>query len=687
MLKTKKLEASYHLVAFAIIFLVTFSIYWNSLGGDFIWDDRNIIIEHTGYLGDWKNLFLVFTEPFFGKTPFYRPLLIESFIIDYQLWNSHPFGFHLTNTLLHTMNAFMVYLLAFMFFRHRYLAVFAGLLFATHTLQTEAVAWISGRNDVLLTFFTLLTIVLYARWHNLKGTKRVVAFVGFLTSYGCVLLTKESGLIVILLIILVDYFFQSTLYDRIDGRMRAYLAIVLISFLYIYIRMKIFDGIGLGHMEDAFTYRLVKVFVVQAHYFKLLLFPICQTANPFIPYITSIKDPIFIFSFSLILSLMIITITCWKYFREVSFVILWIFISLLPVSGIVSLTFPALEHRLYLGSVGFAMMVPLVLFNTLCFKRNMIFFKKDDKAIVFLVLFCIIVLYSCKSVVRNTIWKDESYFWEETVQDSPFSVFAHNNLGVVYVRKEQYNKAIEKFKKALLLNSDPNIASVSQRLCQKSIIYNNMGSLYYKALRKSQRLAKINSDQVYVGADMVFMHGEQGIYQKALDSFKRAIRFDRLNAEAHNNLGDLYYFKKYYQPAEKEYKFAIELNPYYADAYNNLGLVYLNKKNYDAAQKEFSKALKLKPDYAEAYNNLALVYFNKGMYNKALEVFDHALKLMPENAEVYFNMALVYLKDFKDIRKGIYCLEESLRLDPHQYRASMIRDTLLQLGSGELPER
>ncbi|MBW1855584.1 MAG: hypothetical protein JRJ00_13050 [Deltaproteobacteria bacterium] len=68
MLKTKKLEASYHLVAFAIIFLVTFSIYWNSLGGDFIWDDRNIIIEHTGYLGDWKNLFLVFTEPFFGKT-------------------------------------------------------------------------------------------------------------------------------------------------------------------------------------------------------------------------------------------------------------------------------------------------------------------------------------------------------------------------------------------------------------------------------------------------------------------------------------------------------------------------------------------------------------------------------------------------------------------------------------------
>lgn len=687
MLKIKKLEAGSHLVAFAIIFLIIFSIYWNSLGGDFIWDDRNIIIEHTGYLGDWKNLFLVFTEPFFGKTPFYRPFLIESFIIDYQLWNSNPFGFHFTNTLLHTMNAFMVYLLAFILFRHRYLAVFAGLLFATHPMQTEAVAWISGRNDVLVTFFTLLTILLYTRWHNLKGTKRILAFVGFLTSYGCVLLTKESGLIVILLIILVDYFFQSTLYDCIDGRMRAYLAIVLISLLYIYIRMIVLDGIGLGHMEDALTYRLVKVFVIQAHYFKLLLFPICQTANPCIPYITSIKDPIFIFSFSFILLLMLITITCWRYFREVSFFILWIFISLLPVSGIVSLTFPALEHRLYLGSVGFAMMVPLVLFSISCFKGKRIFFKKEGKAIVFLVLFCIIVLYSCKSVVRNTIWKDESYFWEETVHDSPFSVFAHNNLGLVYVRKEQHHKAIEEFEKALLLNSDPHIASVSQRFSQKSIIYNNLGSLYYKVLRESQRLVGMKPEHVYVGAGMVVMHGEQGLYQKALDSFKKAIRFDRLNAEAHNNLGDLYYFKKFYQPAEREYKFAIALNPYYTDAYNNLGLVYLKVRNYDAAQKEFSKVLELKPDYAKAYNNLALVYFNKGMYNKALEVFDQALKLMPENAEVYFNLALVHLRGFKDIRKGIYCLEESLRLDPQQYRASMIRDTLSQLGSGELSER
>ncbi len=57
----------------AVIFLVTFGIYWNSLQGGFIWDDRGLIIEHADYLNDWKNLFTVFTQPFFGDTPFYGP--------------------------------------------------------------------------------------------------------------------------------------------------------------------------------------------------------------------------------------------------------------------------------------------------------------------------------------------------------------------------------------------------------------------------------------------------------------------------------------------------------------------------------------------------------------------------------------------------------------------------------------
>jgi hypothetical protein len=52
---------------------------------------------------------------------------------------------------------------------------------------------------------------------------------------------------------------------------------------------------------------------------------------------------------------------------------------------------------------------------------------------------------------------------------------------------------------------------------------------------------------------------------------------------------------------------------------------------------------------------------------------------MPENGEVHFNLALVYLRGFKDTQKGVYYLEESLRLDPYHSRAKIIRETLSQL--------
>jgi tetratricopeptide (TPR) repeat protein len=93
----------------------------------------------------------------------------------------------------------------------------------------------------------------------------------------------------------------------------------------------------------------------------------------------------------------------------------------------------------------------------------------------------------------------------------------------------------------------------------------------------------------------------------------------------------------------------------------------------------------LKPEFAEAYNNLALVYLDRRLYHSALKEFTRALRLVPEHAEVCFNLALVYLRGFKDKQKGIYYLKESLRLDPHQSRAEMIKESIKWLESHGVP--
>ena len=669
------------IIYLAVIFLVTFGIYWNSLQGEFIWDDRGLIVDHADYLNDWKNFFTVFTQPFFGDTPFYRPLLIGSFIVDYQLWGLHPFGYHFSNVLLHALNACMVYLFAFLLFKERTVAFIAGMLFAAHPIQTEAVAWISGRNDVLLTFFSLLTVLLYLRWRsNLKGMERLFTYLGFLASYACVLLTKESGIIVFVLIMLVDYFFRTRLPDPLEGRRKVYLPLLLIALVYFLVRMGVLGNSGMETGGQGFIPLFLGMTGTYAYYGKMLLLPLVQSATPVLPSLTSFKDPACSASLFFVASLVIITVLCWRNFRELSFTILWIVVALFPVSGIVSLTFPALEHRLYLASVCFSMMIPLLLYRVSLLTHDGKFSQGARKMTPLIVLLLIFV-YSIKTVTRNTVWRDERHFWLHTVRHQPLSACAHNNLGIVHAREGRLSEAIQSFEKAISLNGDQH-AVIPQ--CNPTKAYNNLGRTYYTMLEELFTRTTDSPDPGALGDPGVTVESERKrLYHNSFRCYQKALHLSPDNVEAHNNLGDLHYLMHSYQAAEQEYRRAVQFNPSYAEAYNNLGVIYLEIERYHDAEKEFIKALEVKPHFLEARNNLALVYLQVGLYHKALQALQEVVRVVPDNADVHFNLALLYVRGFKDREKGSYHLNESLRLKPSQSRARAIEDDLSRLASAE----
>ncbi len=85
--------------------------------------------------------------------PYFRPLVTLSFFLDHVLWGARPFGYHLTNLLLHLGTTYFCLAIA----RHILSAPFssfaAATFFALHPCHIEAVAWISGRTDVLAGFF------------------------------------------------------------------------------------------------------------------------------------------------------------------------------------------------------------------------------------------------------------------------------------------------------------------------------------------------------------------------------------------------------------------------------------------------------------------------------------------------------------------------------------------------------
>ena len=52
----------------------------------------------------------------------------------------------------------------------------------------------------------------------------------------------------------------------------------------------------------------------------------------------------------------------------------------------------------------------------------------------------------------------------------------------------------------------------------------------------------------------------------------------------------------------------MDIAPDYAEAHNNLGYLFFQERRADDAIAQFKAALRIQPDYAESHNNLGIVY-------------------------------------------------------------------------------
>src|SRR5579862_4483651 len=93
-----------------------------------------------------------------------RPVLMLTYWINYQLSESETFSYHVFNVLLHLATGFLV----FLFFRillpgRLLLCGFAAALFVLHPLQTESVAYLAGRSELVVGFFLLSAVLVFLR--------------------------------------------------------------------------------------------------------------------------------------------------------------------------------------------------------------------------------------------------------------------------------------------------------------------------------------------------------------------------------------------------------------------------------------------------------------------------------------------------------------------------------------------
>jgi hypothetical protein len=163
------------------------------------WDDNeNVLDNPLVVMPPAAGLARIFSAPF--STDYY-PLTYISLAIDHAVWHGHFFGYHVTQTLLHGANVFLVVLLVWGWTETLGVALLAGAWFGWHPVQVETVAWIAERKNVLGTLLFLLAWLAYLNADDSRrGTRWRLAALGLF-----LLAALTHALVIVMPALLIAY--------------------------------------------------------------------------------------------------------------------------------------------------------------------------------------------------------------------------------------------------------------------------------------------------------------------------------------------------------------------------------------------------------------------------------------------------------------------------------------------------
>ena len=176
-----------------LLLALVLGLYWNTLGHDFVHDDLTLIQQNRTVTEQrWGDIF---------SHRVYRPVRTLTYALNYWAGGLDPTGYHLFNLLLHALNSILVYWLFRAVTGRRTLAVAGALLFAAHPVQTAAVAYVSGRKDLLAAFFILAGCLSFLSYRDLGRRRHLILCLACL-ALG--VLAKELVIVLPALLLLLD---------------------------------------------------------------------------------------------------------------------------------------------------------------------------------------------------------------------------------------------------------------------------------------------------------------------------------------------------------------------------------------------------------------------------------------------------------------------------------------------------
>ncbi len=411
------------------------AVYAPALEGVFIWDDVALIEQnqHIKESGSarralrsdlWDTPLAAESDPGSSAT-YYRPLVTLSYALDYRLHGLDARGFHLTNLVLHLLAVLALVLLLARLTRDPLAALLGGLLWALHPSKAEAVAWISGRCDLLMGLFVLLSLLLFWRALESRGARRAaLAAAGWLL-YAAAVLSKESAVALALLVPALDLLLCRERRERLRANLIAiHLPLLLGTIAYLVLRLSSLPPQSLRAV------RRLWLFLQTAAHYGLLV------ANPYAP--SALRgearslvqpEPVLV-AVGAALTLGALALVATPLLRRAPrarFGLLFFALALAPVLNLrpLGIHYMVAERFLYLPLAGLAALAALLVATAARWQR----------AVAVALLGVLASSYAIASHRRAADFGDAERFWRRELERQPRSELAHAHLGLTLVRR------------------------------------------------------------------------------------------------------------------------------------------------------------------------------------------------------------------------------------------------------------
>ncbi len=630
----------------AAIFIVTYAAFFPALYGDFVsWDDWANVRDNPHFRGlGPEQLRWMFTTSHMGH---YQPLSWVSLAVDWYVYGlERPWGYHLTNNLLHAASAAVFYLIAVRLLRlatrrpeaetsegsddraTQVGAVVAALLFAVHPLRVESVAWITERRDVLSSLFYLLTIVCYLRYATGAAGRRGWWFALTVVCFVCALLAKVMSVSLPVILLVLDVYPLRRIggqrgWVSAAGRRVLWEKAVLLALTVAPMVLAVLSQRGVNSMIPLRLHGIPGRLAVCAYgvvfYLRKSLWPVDLSPLYELPAPVRPLEIQYLAAAVVGLGITLATVALRRRFPAGLAVWVCYLVILFPVLGLLQ-NGPqiAADRYSYLSCLG-----PALLAGGGVRAAWLGRWSIGGRAGLCLTCGTVVAVFGVMTWQQCGVWRDSLALWTQAVEVEPDCGFCNSNLGQALEAAGREAEAERVLRHAITVR--PRIETAHYMLAG---LLRKRGELD-AAVGHYRAALEIQPDYVEAMGDLATSLYVMGEADEAVRLYRKVIELAPRRAAAYRNLAGVLAQRGEWAEAEAMGRRATELAPGNAEGYYNYGGVLYGQGKLGEAERAYRRALEINPAYVEAVLNLAVLLRQSGRADEAAEVLRAGIGAAP----------------------------------------------------------